>query len=473
MFEKYLTAIFEDKGYTPGEFTVGFEFEAFIPFEDEMRRRYTKVSKFYSNCANDYFEWSKEFFTSRGYKMIKNYIGSDCTIESYKYNDYAAFELQSPVFPCTPKAMGDIIEFFRQSRNTWNTTTNESCAMHVHIGMPNKQFDVLDRSWIVLQTIFNKKLNLLQEFTEFKTYNLTSDEWANTEHLDNIYNALNGQSKESLFNIMYEILYKSVKESVLNSHYQGTLEWRGPRSFFDSKDFNDTKEFFLNLPKLINKLSQALDERQVQIGDVIITKQEFEKNSPSFGRAAQKTKKRMARTELFDWNKQDPKIVPEAIKNIPWLKGTTKNGIAVSKESNGSYVIQGGSLTNSPTPITGIRLENVDVINCNAENITIDSCLIKDAIITKCKLKSCYFTGSATISDSVLARMRIRYDDAKIVIQNSKLDVINAYRTTFNNCEMKQGFLHDSTINGGIYSDCSFERCKISKDTQLINCKKD
>ena len=64
---------------------------------------------------------------------------------------YETFEFTTPVMNVTPKNIAMMINFFDQSFKKQLFRTNESCGMHVHIGLPDDFNSAEDRFWIMCQ----------------------------------------------------------------------------------------------------------------------------------------------------------------------------------------------------------------------------------------------------------------------------------------------------------------------------------
>lgn len=471
MFKHYLEHIYmEDKGYLSSQFTIGFELEGWMP-------------KSTDKTADDFWQFSVDYFNERGYKMVSRNIDYDVTVHPDD-GSHESFELQSPVFPCTPHALQDIMHFLDQARR-YGIETNNSCGFHVHIGFPDKFSVMEDRLWTILQIVFSKN-NILDMFTSFNQFTFTSNSWAHTTFLATIKNSFTrmaekiqqGDDLSNVFAEFYQETYRrNVKESILHLHPQGTLEWRGPRAFLDTGEYKYVKDFFIRLPKLITILSDLLNTQTLTVptkhGEFTLRKSDYQIIMPKEGRHAPRTvrKKFINKDSRFKWEDQDSKVLEQAFKDLLWLKSANLSGIKIEAIHGQSYKYSvAGSSIRDVRNISDCKLRLINHIeNCtigdqNSET-DIDTCEIYNSDIFNAEVDKTTFTNGA-IHSGFLKRSTLH----RVKIINPTTHDIAADNCSVSGGTHTKSVFTNTTITGGSFHNCEFHHCKRKAGTFDSGC---
>lgn len=245
-------------------FKFGFELEAFAPMGSFYDEGYENESCNYLNDCDDgrlgdFYDNITSFF-SRNYGL-RGHTHYDGSVKDY-YDGYNGFEWSSPILEFTPtnlmKVKRMLIDLDGQDIHI-----NSSCGFHTHFS-----YDGLndgDAAWIMLYIATNPAAYLI--FTEFeyrKNYELLptnihfyNKRYADKEYLDKIKESFENKDYSTLSNYLCDDKYR-----VLRIHPQGTLEWRGPREFLNSK--NGIENYIKRLYEVVDVINAALSIKEIK-----------------------------------------------------------------------------------------------------------------------------------------------------------------------------------------------------------------
>lgn len=245
-------------------FKIGFELEAFAPMGSFYDEDYSEECCNYLNeCDDDrlgdFYNNINSFF-NRKYGL-RGYTHYDSSVKNY-YNGYNGFEWSSPILEFTPTNLMKVKKMLIDLDNQ-DIHINSSCGFHTHFSYEG--INDGDAAWIMLYIATNPTAYLT--FTEFeyrKDYEMFPENvhfynqrYADKEFLDKI--------KESFENKDYNTLSENLcdyKYRVLRIHPQGTLEWRGPREFLNSK--NGIENYIKRLHEVVDVISTALNTKEIK-----------------------------------------------------------------------------------------------------------------------------------------------------------------------------------------------------------------
>jgi hypothetical protein len=246
--------------YLVGEFTFGFEYEAFI----------NKVSLGYSkDFPSEAVPYSLMQFFGKYFTGGK--IEKDTSITAPKpVNNYITFEYKSPIILATIANFEKLIKLLEDSIH-FGIETNDSCGFHIHVGFPGTKGEYnLEALWSICQiSLDDESLKMISALEDIKFY---SKDYASLKDMSR----LGSYIRRKMWASVQEVLFEK-KHVLLRAHPQGTVEWRGPRNFLGSKDTPShnrhiIESFVRLLYRYIIKLAQV---QSLPTLDKIITKDEF------------------------------------------------------------------------------------------------------------------------------------------------------------------------------------------------------
>ena len=164
----------------------------------------------------------------------------DGSLRCGKYGGFT-FEYSSPVFQYTPANISKVVSFLN-GLNSIGVHTNRSCGFHTHISF--KDITKNDVYWFILYLCGTGKIHEFDKLGRTLLFNRT---YASPNFLTRIESFLKSGDLKSALNIVAtNEKYRSIR-----IHPQGTLEWRGPRTFLNTPTRKKTKSFFAKLDKMI------------------------------------------------------------------------------------------------------------------------------------------------------------------------------------------------------------------------------
>lgn len=166
---------------------------------------------------------------------------------------YDTFEYSSPVIQFTPKNLKMVLDFF-DSLPSLNVKINRTCGLHTHIS-----FEGIDKeniSWAIASMVADESY---KDFLKFNKTNFFNRTYASYRYLENAKQYLD-RNYISLFS---GTLVDNEKYRVFRIHPQGTLEWRGPRTFLNVNNHKKNVLYIKKLTALIKRINDSLDMVEV------------------------------------------------------------------------------------------------------------------------------------------------------------------------------------------------------------------
>src|ERR1700691_2068170 len=305
-----------DEAVTLREFTFDFEFECFMKDED---------------IDND------NLFDSL---PIKFEITDDESLKSTS-RIKKGVELVSEVLTLNPdniiKSKQCIVDLLNEG-----CYTNISCGFHVHYSYNGMDYNEI--CWLLIVLSTNDEYREL--FTKFKDIDFINKKYASDEFLNNIKYKLNDVYNSSYPDKIID-LFDNSKTKLLRIHPSGTLEWRGPRNFMNSKNFSLISDFFIRLYKVADLIDKISKTKSITTNNnEVITKNSLInhlKNNPRYGRNAQYKKPNNIKDKRFDNIHQNKELLGKIFKIAPWLLKAkfTYAIIDIDENTNNIIWIQG------------------------------------------------------------------------------------------------------------------------------------
>ena len=245
-------------------FKFGFELEAFAPMGSFYDEGYENESCNYLNDCDDerlgdFYDNITSFF-NRNYGL-RGHTHYDGSVKDY-YDGYNGFEWSSPILDFTPTNLMKVKKMLLDLDNQ-DIHINYSCGFHTHFSYNGLNDG--DAAWIMLYIATNPAAYLT--FTEFeyrKNYELFptnihfyNQRYADKEYLDKIKESFENKDYSTLSNYLCDDKYR-----VLRIHPQGTLEWRGPREFLNSK--NGIENYIKRLYEVVDVINAALSMKEIK-----------------------------------------------------------------------------------------------------------------------------------------------------------------------------------------------------------------
>lgn len=163
---------------------------------------------------------------------------------------YSTFEYASPVIQFTPVNIQKVIKFL-DSLPSMFVKINRTCGFHTHISF--KGITKKDAVWAMASMASDGSY---EEFLKLGRTNLYRAPYAKPTFLHKAHEyAKNGQYRR-----MVEVIVDNEKYRSIRIHPQGTIEWRGPRTFLNTIKHSKNVAFFKKLSKFIMKINESLDK---------------------------------------------------------------------------------------------------------------------------------------------------------------------------------------------------------------------
>ena len=163
---------------------------------------------------------------------------------------YTTFEYASPVIQFTPSNIQKVIAFL-DSLPSMYVKINRTCGFHTHISF--KGITKQDAVWAMASMASDGSY---EEFLKLGRTNLHRAPYAKPTFLRQAHEcAVDGQYRK-----MARIIVDNEKYRSIRIHPQGTIEWRGPRTFLNTIKHSKNVAFFKKLTKFIIKINESLDK---------------------------------------------------------------------------------------------------------------------------------------------------------------------------------------------------------------------
>ena len=164
------------------------------------------------------------------------------------------FEYSSGVFKFTPKVLDDVITFLNKLPKM-NISVNRSCGFHTHISY--KGITSVDIVWWLLNICASGEYKNFLKMKNMCMYNRT---YAPYYYLDTAFMLL----KFGDFHQAIRTLAKTDKYRVFRIHPQGTLEWRGPRTFLNIPTSKKIKSYIKLLNQVVDSIIKSKEVNVLQ-----------------------------------------------------------------------------------------------------------------------------------------------------------------------------------------------------------------
>ena len=202
----------------------------------------------YNYSAIDRYQLTKEFNTRLNGQGDMHHDGS--LRADYGYD---TFEYSSPVIQFTPKNLKMVLDFF-DSLPSLNVKINRTCGLHTHISFEgiNKE----NISWAIASMVADESY---KDFLKFNKTNFFNRTYASYRYLENAKRYLD----RNYISTFSDTLVDNDKYRVFRIHPQGTLEWRGPRTFLNVNNHKKNVLYIKKLTALIKRINDSLDMVEV------------------------------------------------------------------------------------------------------------------------------------------------------------------------------------------------------------------
>ena len=165
--------------------------------------------------------------------------------------NHSTFEYSSPVIPFTVENLEKFIKLMDKLPKL-GVYTDRNCSLHIHFSHNNLTYT--DAIWFMAYLANNEKYkNIIH--SNIKNYCFYNNYYAEYKFLKEAYEKLNfGKSKNNGF---FNILCDNEKYRCVRIHPQGTLEWRGPRTFLNINNHNKNVLFIKDLYNFIKLINES------------------------------------------------------------------------------------------------------------------------------------------------------------------------------------------------------------------------
>lgn len=191
----------------------------------------------------------------------------DGSIRYSSLNNETSFEYASPIIDYTPGNVNNIIKCLDKLPSL-GVKTNRSCGFHTHISFDGIKKN--DTTWFIFWLCATDNY---KEFKKLGRTNLYGATYAKFSFLETIADGLRSVTP-SIRNIVRNICTNE-KYRAIRIHPQGTIEWRGPRTFLNTPKHSKTLTFFQKLDSFISCFIKSMSENEVTVGGVTYTKQQI------------------------------------------------------------------------------------------------------------------------------------------------------------------------------------------------------
>lgn len=233
---------------TSGEFTFGFELEAFIESEDLQNDG--EGSEYFLNDMKDDI---LSIFTSSGFK---GKVVNDSSLKPSNDNS-VGFEFAAAPLNFSTSNITNIKKLLKSVLPKNNIYTNDSCGFHIHVSYPGISTE--DMIWILAVLAFNP--SWVEHISKFNDVDFFDIKYASTGFLDALKADITNKDFDEIKSYMDQS--HSTKYRVIRMHPQGTLEWRGPRNFMNNYDSSGIDGFFVHLYHYIGILIKCQNASSV------------------------------------------------------------------------------------------------------------------------------------------------------------------------------------------------------------------
>ena len=214
--------------------------------------------------------------------------------------------------------------------------TDSTCGFHVHYSYNGMDYNEI--CWLLIVLSTNDEYREL--FTEFKDIDFINKKYASDDFFYYICDILEiGEG-----NITHEIIpiLGNEKYRLLRIHPSGTLEWRGPRNFMNSKNFGIISDFFVRLYKVADLIDKISKIKSVTVDNKVFTKDSlinYLKNNPEYEKDAQYNKPNNIKVDKRFNKDQNRELIGEIFKIAPWLSKAKFEDAIIDIDKNTNKII--------------------------------------------------------------------------------------------------------------------------------------
>lgn len=162
---------------------------------------------------------------------------------------YSCFEYSSPVIQFTPMSINMVIKFL-DSLPSLGVKINNTCGFHTHISF--KGITKKDAVWAMASMVADGSYT---EFLKLGRTNLYKSPYAKATFLHKAKKLYDNRRIEE----MADVLVDNEKYRSIRIHPQGTIEWRGPRTFLNVIKHSKNVAYFKKLSRFIKRINDSLD----------------------------------------------------------------------------------------------------------------------------------------------------------------------------------------------------------------------
>ena len=162
---------------------------------------------------------------------------------------YDCFEYSSPVIQFTPKNINMVIKFL-DTLPSLGVKINNTCGFHTHISF--KGITKKDVVWAIASMVADGSY---EEFLKLGRTRLYKSPYAKASFLHKAKKLYENRRIEEMSNVLVD----NEKYRSIRIHPQGTIEWRGPRTFLNVIKHSKNVAYFKKLSKFIKRINDSLD----------------------------------------------------------------------------------------------------------------------------------------------------------------------------------------------------------------------
>lgn len=162
---------------------------------------------------------------------------------------YSTFEYSSPVIQFTPRNINMVIKFL-DSLPSLHVKINKTCGFHTHISFNG--ITKSDAVWAMASMAIDGSY---ANFLKLGRTNLYRAPYAKPTFL----HRANELAKDNRLRDLVDVIVDNEKYRSIRIHPQGTLEWRGPRTFLNTIKHSKNVAYFKKLTQFIMRINDSLD----------------------------------------------------------------------------------------------------------------------------------------------------------------------------------------------------------------------
>lgn len=162
---------------------------------------------------------------------------------------YSCFEYSSPVIQFTPSNIRKVIKFL-DSLPSLHVKINNTCGFHTHVSY--KGITKEDAVWAMASMAADESYT---NFLKLGRTNLHKAPYAKPDFLKKAFK----YAENNNYSGLVETIVDNEKYRSIRIHPQGTIEWRGPRTFLNVIKHSKNVAFFKKLTQFIQRINDSLD----------------------------------------------------------------------------------------------------------------------------------------------------------------------------------------------------------------------